>query len=71
MKAIRRWYYRLFHKKRCFKCTLEQRIEQKIERGYDPINYWHHSYLGAGWWLISKEEYDREKQRIKFKRRSR
>ncbi len=63
MKTIRRWYYRMFHKERCFKCTLEQR------RGkHDPISIWYHSYLGADWWLISKEEYDRNKQVIKISR---
>ena len=64
MKVIRRWYYRMFHKERCFKCTLEQR------RGkYDPICIWYHSYLGADWWLISKEEYERDKRIIKIRKR--
>ena len=60
VRAIYRWYYKTFHRERCFRCTLEQRVYSKS----DPINYWHHTYLGENWWLISKEEYERTKQTV-------
>lgn len=47
---IKRWYYRIFYRKYCFKLTLSQRIQNESENKPGSI-WWDDIYLKKGWWF--------------------
>lgn len=46
METIIRLYYKLFHRKRCYKATLRDRFRNRV----DCVSYGD-KYLGNDWWL--------------------
>lgn len=46
---IKRWYYLLFYRDRCFRNTLEERSCK-----WTDFVFWSDKYLGNNWWLKKK-----------------
>lgn len=47
---LKRWYYRMFYKKYCYRMTLSERIQNHMDHKPGWV-YWDGVYLKKGWWF--------------------